>query len=345
MFGYYIEVSKSFIGSVPERFIRKQTLANGERYITQELKDMETQMLGASDKITALEYQLFTEVRLKVAENVHRIQKTAFVLAKLDVYRSLAEVACRNGYCRPEITYGNEIIIKDGRHPVVEQFAKDSYFVPNDTSLDGGKNRFMLITGPNMAGKSTYMRQTALICLMAQIGSFVPAREARIGVIDKLFTRVGASDDLAMGQSTFMLEMSEVAYILSHATKRSLIIYDEIGRGTSTFDGMSIARAVAEYTLGKKIGAKTLFATHYHELTTMEDEFDGIVNYNIAAKKKGDDIVFLRKIVRGAADDSYGIEVAKLAGVPKEVTKRAKEILSTLESGGIQMKERKTILL
>ena len=342
VFGYYIEVSKSFIGSVPERFIRKQTLANGERYITQELKDMESQMLGASDKITALEYQLFTEVRLKIAENVHRIQKTAFILAKLDVYRSLAEVACRNGYCRPEITYGDEIIIKDGRHPVVEQFAKDSYFVPNDTNLDGGKNRFMLITGPNMAGKSTYMRQTALICLMAQIGSFVPAREARIGVIDKLFTRVGASDDLAMGQSTFMLEMSEVAYILSHATKRSLIIYDEIGRGTSTFDGMSIARAVAEYTLGKKIGAKTLFATHYHELTTMEDEFDGIVNYNIAAKKKGDDIVFLRKIVRGAADDSYGIEVAKLAGVPKEVTKRAKEILSTLESGGIQMKERKT---
>ena len=342
VFGYYIEVSKSFIGSVPERFIRKQTLANGERYITQELKDMESQMLGASDKITALEYQLFTEVRLKIAENVHRIQKTAFILAKLDVYRSLAEVACRNGYCRPEITYGDEIIIKDGRHPVVEQFAKDSYFVPNDTNLDGGKNRFMLLTGPNMAGKSTYMRQTALICLMAQIGSFVPAREARIGVIDKLFTRVGASDDLAMGQSTFMLEMSEVAYILSHATKRSLIIYDEIGRGTSTFDGMSIARAVAEYTLGKKVGAKTLFATHYHELTGMESEFEGIVNYNIAAKKKGDDIVFLRKIVRGAADDSYGIEVAKLAGVPKEVTKRAKEILETLEAGGIQKKERTT---
>ena len=342
VFGYYIEVSKSFIGNVPERFIRKQTLANGERYITQELKDMESQMLGASDKITALEYQLFTEVRLKIAENVHRIQKTAFILAKLDVYRSLAEVACRNGYCRPEITYGDEIIIKDGRHPVVEQFAKDSYFVPNDTNLDGGKNRFMLITGPNMAGKSTYMRQTALICLMAQIGSFVPAREARIGVIDKLFTRVGASDDLAMGQSTFMLEMSEVAYILSHATKRSLIIYDEIGRGTSTFDGMSIARAVAEYTLGKKVGAKTLFATHYHELTGMESEFEGIVNYNIAAKKKGDDIVFLRKIVRGAADDSYGIEVAKLAGVPKEVTKRAKEILETLEAGGIQKKERTT---
>lgn len=341
VFGYYIEVSKSFTGSVPDRFIRKQTLANGERYITEELKDMEAQMLGASDKIQALEYQLFTDIRVKVAENVHRIQKTAFLLAKLDVYRSLAEVACRNSYCRPEVTYSDEIIIKDGRHPVVEQFSKDTYFVPNDTALDGDKNRFMLITGPNMAGKSTYMRQTALICLMAQIGSFVPAREARIGVIDKLFTRVGASDDLAMGQSTFMLEMSEVAYILSHATKRSLIIYDEIGRGTSTFDGMSIARAVAEYTLGKKIGAKTLFATHYHELTTMEDEFDGIVNYNIAAKKKGDDIVFLRKIVRGAADDSYGIEVAKLAGVPKEVTKRAKEILSSLEAGGIQTVEKK----
>ncbi len=341
VFGYYIEVSKSFTASVPDRFIRKQTLANGERYITEELKDMEAQMLGASDKTEALEYQLFTEIRLKVAENVHRIQKTAFLLAKLDVYRSLAEVACRNGYCRPEVTYSDEIIIKDGRHPVVEQFSKNAYFVPNDTSLDCGKNRFMLITGPNMAGKSTYMRQTALICLMAQIGSFVPAREARIGVIDKLFTRVGASDDLAMGQSTFMLEMSEVAYILSHATKRSLIIYDEIGRGTSTFDGMSIARAVAEYTLGKKIGAKTLFATHYHELTAMEDEFDGIVNYNIAAKKKGDDIVFLRKIVRGAADDSYGIEVAKLAGVPKEVTKRAKEILSSLEAGGIRVKEKK----
>lgn len=342
VFGYYIEVSKSFTASVPDRFIRKQTLANGERYITEELKDMEAQMLGASDKIEALEYQLFTEIRLKVAENVHRIQKTAFLLAKLDVYRSLAEVACRNSYCRPEVTYSDEIIIKDGRHPVVEQFSKDTYFVPNDTNLDGGKNRFMLITGPNMAGKSTYMRQTALICLMAQIGSFVPAREARIGVIDKLFTRVGASDDLAMGQSTFMLEMSEVAYILSHATKRSLIIYDEIGRGTSTFDGMSIARAVAEYTLGKKIGAKTLFATHYHELTTMEDEFEGIVNYNIAAKKKGDDIVFLRKIVRGAADDSYGIEVAKLAGVPKEVTKRAKDILSSLEAGGIQVREKKS---
>ena len=342
VFGYYIEVSKSFAASVPDRFIRKQTLANGERYITEELKDMEAQMLGASDKIEALEYQLFTEIRLKVAENVHRIQKTAFLLAKLDVYRSLAEVACRNSYCRPEVTYSDEIIIKDGRHPVVEQFSKDTYFVPNDTNLDGGKNRFMLITGPNMAGKSTYMRQTALICLMAQIGSFVPAREARIGVIDKLFTRVGASDDLAMGQSTFMLEMSEVAYILSHATKRSLIIYDEIGRGTSTFDGMSIARAVAEYTLGKKIGAKTLFATHYHELTTMEDEFEGIVNYNIAAKKKGDDIVFLRKIVRGAADDSYGIEVAKLAGVPKEVTKRAKDILSSLEAGGIQVREKKS---
>lgn len=333
VFGYYIEVSKSYIGEVPERFIRKQTLTNGERYITEELKDMESQMLGASDKLTALEYQLFTQIRVRIAENVHRIQKTAFLLAKLDVYCSLAEVASRNGYCRPEIGYGDIIDIKDGRHPVVEQFSKDTYFVPNDTLLDCSKNRFMLITGPNMAGKSTYMRQVALICLMAQIGSFVPAKEARLCIVDKLFTRVGASDDLAMGQSTFMLEMSEVAYILSHATKHSLIIYDEIGRGTSTFDGMSIARAVAEYTVGKKIGAKTLFATHYHELTSLESEYDGIVNYNIAAKKKGDDIVFLRKILRGSADDSYGIEVAKLAGVPKEVTKRAKEILSELETG------------
>lgn len=336
VFGYYIEVSKSYVDQVPERFIRKQTLTNGERYITQELKDLESQMLGAADKLTALEFDIFTDIRKKIAENVHRIQRTAFQLAKLDVYCSLAEVAQRNNYCRPEVTYGSALMIKDGRHPVVEQFSNGSYFVPNDTDLDGADNRFMLITGPNMAGKSTYMRQVALICVMAQLGSFVPAREARIGVIDKLFTRVGASDDLAMGQSTFMLEMSEVAYILSHATAKSLIIYDEIGRGTSTFDGMSIARAVAEYTLGKKIGAKTLFATHYHELTSMEEEFSGIKNFNIAAKKKGDDIVFLRKIVRGGADDSYGIEVAKLAGVPKEVTKRAREILAELEENGFK---------
>ena len=333
VFGYYIEVSKSNIGAVPDRYIRKQTLANGERYFTQELKDMESQVLGAGEKRVALEYQLFCELRMRVAENVHRVQKTAYLLAKLDVYCSLAEVASRNGYCRPEVGYGDVISIKDGRHPVVEQCAKESFFVPNDTELDGKSNRFMLITGPNMAGKSTYMRQVALICIMAQIGSFVPAREARISVLDKVFTRVGASDDLAMGQSTFMLEMSEVAYILANATKQSLIIYDEIGRGTSTFDGMSIARAVAEYTLGKDIGAKTLFATHYHELTTLEADAQGVVNYHIAAKKRGDGITFLRKIVRGAADDSYGIEVAQLAGVPNAVTKRAKEILASLEDG------------
>ena len=333
VFGYYIEVSKSNMGAVPDRYIRKQTLANGERYFTQELKDMEAQILGAGEKRVALEYQLFCELRTRVAENVHRIQKTAYLLSKLDVYCSLAEVASRNSYCRPEVSYGDVISIKDGRHPVVEQCARDSFFVPNDTELDGKSNRFMLITGPNMAGKSTYMRQVALICLMAQMGSFVPAREARISVTDKIFTRVGASDDLAMGQSTFMLEMSEVAYILANATKQSLIIYDEIGRGTSTFDGMSIARAVAEYTLGKKIAAKTLFATHYHELTTLENEMKGVINYHIAAKKRGDGITFLRKIVRGAADDSYGIEVAQLAGVPEAVTKRAKEILASLENG------------
>lgn len=341
VFGYYIEVSKSFVGDVPERFIRKQTLTNCERYITEELKEMESQILGATDKLTALEYQLFCDVRDKVAENVHRIQKTASMLAKLDVYRSLAEVASQNSYTRPEVTYGDVIEIVDGRHPVVEQFSKDVFFVPNDTYLDGKDNRFMLITGPNMAGKSTYMRQVALITIMAQIGSFVPAREARISVVDKVFTRVGASDDLAMGQSTFMVEMSEVAYILANATKQSLIIYDEIGRGTSTFDGMSIARAVAEYTAGKKLGAKTLFATHYHELTSLEGEIDGVVNYNIAAKKKGDTITFLRKIVRGSADDSYGIEVAKLAGVPNDVTKRAKDVLSALEDGTFAPKVKK----
>lgn len=335
VFGYYIEVSKTNVDSVPDYFIRKQTLVNGERFITEELKNMEVQMLGASEKDKTLEYQIFVEIRKKVSDQIHRIQKTAYNLAKLDVYISFAEVAQRNGYIRPEVDYSDTLEIKDGRHPVVEQFSKDTYFVPNDTFLNTTNSRFMIITGPNMAGKSTYMRQVALICLMAQIGSFVPAKEARIGIVDKLFTRVGASDDLAMGQSTFMLEMSEVAYILTHATKKSLIIYDEIGRGTSTYDGMSIARAVAEYTNGKKIGAKTLFATHYHELTSLEDECPGVVNYYIAAKKKGDGIIFLRKIIPGSADDSYGIEVAKLAGVPKEVTKRANDILQTLESNKV----------
>ncbi len=331
VFGYYIEVTRSFVDQVPDRYIRKQTLANCERYITEELKEMESKILGAEDKLCSLEYELFCEIRGFVAENSERIRKSAADMSKIDVYLSLATVAVHNKYVRPEVDQSDVISIKDGRHPVVEQFVKDTYFVPNDAELDTARNRLMLITGPNMAGKSTYMRQVAIIVLLAQIGSFVPANEARIGIVDKLFTRVGASDDLASGQSTFMLEMNEVAYILRNATKRSLIIYDEVGRGTSTFDGMSIARAIAEYTSGKKIGAKTLFATHYHELTSLEGEVEGIVNYNIAAKKRGDNITFLRKIVRGSTDDSYGIEVAKLAGIPNEVIKRAKEVLSSVE--------------
>ena len=331
VFGYYIEVTKSYYELVPERYIRKQTLANCERYITQELKDMEATILGAEDKVCMLEYELFQEIRAKIAEASDRIRGAAEMISLVDVYLSLATVASKNKYVCPEVDIGNVITIKEGRHPVVEQFVKDSYFVPNDVMLDTERNRLMLITGPNMAGKSTYMRQVALIVIMAQIGSFVPADDARIGIVDKVFTRVGASDDLASGQSTFMLEMNEVAYILKNATKRSLIIYDEVGRGTSTFDGMSIARAIVEYTSGKKIGAKTLFATHYHELTSLENEFEGIVNYNIAAKKRGDSITFLRKIVRGSTDDSYGIEVAKLAGIPNEVIKRAREILSVVE--------------
>ena len=331
VFGYYIEVTKSFLSQVPDRYIRKQTLANAERFITEELKEKETMILGASDKLCALEYELFTIIRDRVAAEVKRVQETSSLLAKLDCYISLADVAVKNSYCCPEIEYGSSIVIKEGRHPVVEQFSRDGYFVPNDTLLDTNHNRLALITGPNMAGKSTYMRQVALITLMAQIGSFVPAKEARIGIVDKIFTRVGASDDLASGTSTFMLEMSEVAYILKNATERSLIIYDEIGRGTSTFDGMSIAKAVAEYTASKKIGAKAMFATHYHELTVLEKEIEGVVNYNIAAKKKGDEITFLRKILKGATDESYGIEVAKLAGVPNDVIRRAKEILKQLD--------------
>ncbi len=332
IFGYYIEITKSFLPNVPGHYIRKQTLSNCERFITQELKDMESTILGAADKVSALEYEIFCKIRDSVAAQASRIQQTADTLSILDVYISLADVAVKNNYTRPDIEYGDMIRIKEGRHPVVEQYVRDGYFVPNDTILDTNHNRLMLITGPNMAGKSTYMRQVALIVIMAQLGSFIPAKEAQIGIVDRLFTRVGASDDLASGQSTFMLEMTEVAYILKNATKRSLIIYDEIGRGTSTFDGMSIARATAEYTLGKKIGAKTLFATHYHELTALEDEFEGVVNYNIAAKKKGEDIIFLRKIIRGAADDSYGIEVARLAGVPGEIIRRSKELLRILET-------------
>ena len=335
VFGYYIEVSKSFINDVPDRYIRKQTLTNCERYITQELKEMESTILSADEKLVALEFELFCSLRNFISENCDRIRKTATLIAEIDVYHSLAEVAGKNGYVCPEVDMSTDIFIKDGRHPVVEKFVTDSYFVPNDTRLDTQGNRMIILTGPNMAGKSTYMRQVAIITLMAQIGSFVPAREAKIGIVDKIFTRVGASDDLASGQSTFMLEMNEVASILKNATKRSLIIYDEVGRGTSTFDGMAIARAVVEYTHSKKIGAKTLFATHYHELTDMEDEFDGIVNYNIAAKKRGDSIIFLRKIVKGGTDDSYGIEVAKLAGVPSDVIKRAKEILAEIDSGAV----------
>ena len=338
VFGYYIEVSKSFVDQVPERYIRKQTLTNCERYITQELKEMESTIFGAEEKLVALEFELFSELRDIISKNADRIRKSAAYIAELDVFRSLGEVASRHGYVCPEIDLSTELVIKDGRHPVVERFISDSYFVPNDTHLDTANNRVMIITGPNMAGKSTYMRQVAIITVMAQIGSFVPAREARIGIVDKLFTRVGASDDLASGQSTFMLEMTEVAAILHNATSRSLIIYDEVGRGTSTFDGMAIAKSVVEYTYSKKVGAKTLFATHYHELTSMENEFPGIVNYNIAAKKRGDTITFLRKIVRGGTDDSYGIEVAKLAGVPSEVVKRARAILEEIEKGSVAVK-------
>ncbi len=333
VFGYYIEVTRSQIELVPDRYIRKQTLANCERYITEELKDMEATVLGAADKLNALEFSIFTKLREAVAEASSRIQAAAARIAEIDVYLSLAEVAFKYNYICPEVDLSDKLEVSDGRHPVVERCLADHYFVPNDTKMDTGKNRLLLITGPNMAGKSTYMRQVALMAVMAQIGSFVPARSAHIGIVDKLFTRVGASDDLASGQSTFMLEMNEVANILAKATSRSLIVYDEVGRGTSTYDGMSIARAVAEYTLGKKIGARTLFATHYHELTALEDEFEGVVNYNIAAKKQKDTIIFLRKIVRGATDDSYGIEVAKLAGVPNEVVRRAKEILAQIESG------------
>ncbi len=334
VFGYYLEVTRSYSELVPEHYIRKQTLANAERYITKELKNTEATILGASDKVKALEYELFSQIRDTVADASIRIRKSAAALSELDVFVSLAEVAVQNGYVCPEVDYSTELVIKEGRHPVVEKFVKDSYFVPNDIRLNTTDNRLMLITGPNMAGKSTYMRQTALIILMAQIGSFVPASDARIGVVDKLFTRVGASDDLASGTSTFMLEMKEVAFIVKNATKNSFIIYDEIGRGTSTYDGMSIARAVAEFTADKKLGARTMFATHYHELTCLEDELEGVVNYNVAVKKRGDDLTFLRKIVKGPVDESYGIQVAKLAGIPSSIVKRAKEILEGLEADG-----------
>ncbi len=332
VFGYYIEVPNSFKEAVPEHYIRKQTLANCERYITSELKDLEAKVLGAQERIVKLEYEIFTVIRNKVSDEYLRIQKTAAALAKIDVLCSFAVVSAKNNYVCPDITEKSVISIKDGRHPVVEKMLKDSPFVPNDTVLDCENNRCSIITGPNMAGKSTYMRQVALIVLMAQCGCFVPAESATIGVVDSIFTRVGASDDLASGQSTFMVEMSEVANILNNATSKSLLIFDEIGRGTSTFDGMSIARAVLEHAADKKrLGAKTLFATHYHELTELEHKLDGVKNYNIAVKKRGDDITFLRRIVPGGADGSYGIEVAKLAGVPNNVVLRARAILKELE--------------
>ena len=336
VFGYYIEVSKSFMDQVPPNYVRKQTLANCERYITQELKDLETQVLTAKDRLTALEYQIFTQMREHLAAQAARVQMTAAAVAEADTLCSLAAVAVQRGYCRPDITLNREISITDGRHPVVEAMLKDALFVPNDTEIGSPDNQVSIITGPNMAGKSTYMRQVALIVLMAQMGSFVPARSARIGIVDRVFTRIGASDDLASGQSTFMVEMSEVASILKYATSRSLLILDEIGRGTSTYDGMSIARAVLEYVANpRRLGAKTLFATHYHELSSMEDKLPNVKNYNIAVKKRGDQMIFLRKIVPGATDDSYGIEVAKLAGLPAPIISRAREILKELEEDGM----------
>ena len=336
VFGYYIEVTKSFLSQVPAEYIRKQTLTGSERYITQELKELEQTILGARDKILVLEAQLFDEVRSQVAEQSFRVQSTANAIAWLDLYASFAQVAFENNYCRPDVDLSGRIHIQDGRHPVVEQMLKDTLFVANDLLLDKAENQIAVITGPNMAGKSTYMRQAALIVLMAQIGSYVPARAAQIGVVDGIYTRVGASDDLASGQSTFMVEMSEVAQILKSATENSLLILDEIGRGTSTFDGMSIARAVIEHIANrKKLGAKTLFATHYHELTELEQSFFNIKNYNIAVKKNGDEIYFLRRIVRGGTDDSYGIDVSRLAGIPEEIIQRAQQILKQLESGNM----------
>ncbi len=332
VFGYYIEVTNLYKDMVPDTYIRKQTLTNGERYITEELKNMENQILGAEEKVVNLELEAFRNIREEIARNVKRMQRTAEAISSLDVLTSFATVAEEMNYCKPSINKEGILDIKEGRHPVIEKMLSSGEFVSNDTYLDTDQNRLAIITGPNMAGKSTYMRQVALITLMAQVGSFVPATSATIGVVDKIFTRVGASDDLSMGQSTFMVEMMEVASILKEATKNSLVILDEIGRGTSTFDGLSIAWAVAEYIADKeKCGAKTLFATHYHEMTTLEKDGNGIKNYSIAVKEKGEDIIFLRKIVEGGTDESYGVHVAKLAGVPKDVTKRANEILKSLE--------------
>lgn len=336
VFGYFIEVTKSYLSQVPERFIRKQTLTNCERYITEELKNLENQILGAEEKVINLEYEAFTNIREEIQSNILRIQKTAEAVSTLDVLCSFATVAEEMNYTKPIVDTEGVIDIKDGRHPVIEKMLPTGSFVQNDTYMDKQENRLSIITGPNMAGKSTYMRQVALITLMAQVGSFVPASYAKIGVADKIFTRVGASDDLSMGQSTFMVEMMEVATILKEATNNSLVILDEIGRGTSTYDGLSIAWAVAEFISDKeKCGAKTLFATHYHELTQLEDKLEGVKNYSIAVKEKGEDIIFLRKIVQGGTDESYGVHVAKLAGVPQIVTQKANEILKSLEKKNI----------
>lgn len=334
VFGYYIEVSKGQLDMVPQHYVRKQTLTTGERYITDELKKVESEILGANDKILALEQAIFGEVRDFIATKLEMIQQAAAAVAAIDVLCSYAQVSIENGYVKPQITLESVVEIRDGRHPVVEKVLTDHPFTPNDAYLDTNSNRLMIITGPNMSGKSTFMRQTAIIVLMAQIGCFVPAAYAKIGVVDKIFTRVGASDDLTSGQSTFMVEMNEVADILKNATKKSLVILDEIGRGTSTFDGISIAKAVAEYISGKAIGCKTLFATHYHELISMEKEYEGIRNFSVAAVKRGDELKFLHKICEGGTDDSYGIEVAKLAGLPQKVINRAKEELKELEVMG-----------
>lgn len=332
VFGYYLEVTKSYLSMVPDRYIRKQTLTGAERYITDELKDLESKVLGAEERVVGLEYQAFVQIREQIKSQIQRVQKSAFAISKLDVLCSFAQVAEDLNYCKPEVDRSGIIDIKEGRHPVIEKMLPAGSFVANDTYMDKESNRLSIITGPNMAGKSTYMRQVALITLMAQIGSFVPATSAHIGVVDKIFTRVGASDDLSMGQSTFMVEMMEVANILKEATANSLVVLDEIGRGTSTYDGLSIAWAVAEYIEDKeKCGAKTLFATHYHELTGLESTLEGVRNYSIAVKEKGEDIIFLRKIVEGGTDESYGVHVARLAGVPKAVTQRANEILKQIE--------------
>ncbi|PYG87545.1 DNA mismatch repair protein MutS [Ruminiclostridium sufflavum DSM 19573] len=343
VFGYFIEVTKSYFSLVPQEYIRKQTLANCERYITPELKEIEDTILGAEEKIVQLEYSLFIEIKEAISIQLTRIKQTARALAELDALAALAEVADRESYCKPEVTAADEIEIIDGRHPVVEKMMDKSSFVPNDTMLNMEEDRLSIITGPNMAGKSTYMRQTALIVLMAQIGSFVPAASAKVGIADRIFTRVGASDDLASGQSTFMVEMSEVANILKNATGKSLLILDEIGRGTSTFDGLSIAWAVIEYIVNKEnLGCRTLFATHYHELTELEGKQSGIKNYCITVKEKGEDVIFLRKIIRGGADGSYGIQVARLAGVPLSVIDRAKEILFELDDADVTKKSKLT---